>query len=1359
MDGTSNTIQTKVIIDTSQAQNEVQKLKEEIEKLKQRSNVRDKGISDELQKELASAKNIVNEKGKEINSVLNGIGSDSTGINKFVDSYRKAITTATADAEKFHRLFAETGSVQYQNRSIESATQVRQLTADYENFNRTLGLGAKQAGLLDGWLTKLKSHAAFFISGAVLGAAIAIPTETVKTLADLETEFNTLQTVIPSMHESQAGYNRVVEESFRTAKKYATEIGSVTDALRLWGRGYKDLGEAMQLTNISTALAVADNFSPEVANKAIESIISSFGKQKESVQFATHAMDAITSVSHNAQVSANDLAEAHMRSASAAHAVGVQFDELNAMIGVISRNTSLGGATVGQGIKSILNSIHSKKAIEELEKLNISIYKTGENGEKQFRKISDVLLDVAIKVPAVKTNMEEAFRDLGSGKFQVNKVSALLGDPNEYIRLLGQSINSAGFTQKQLVLQLDTIKRKAETVKTSLEQLVMTGGQAGASAYIKSWLDDINQFLKGLNEIPQGVYSTIGTFTKWATVIYAVKTALTFIETNLLTLTTITAANTVTTTANAAAITAEGAAAGRTAVAMETLGVATKAAGGIFGILTGILVAGGTALAVWAMSAGETAQKLEEQSQQTTDLITAKQSELEMTKQQIDHLETLGNAYTQLRNELVAVQGDEEKTAQIKQIMGTVEKELAQITGQAAADRILASDDIQGAIAQEQKVHEEKANQIQGNLSELVKAQRKLAQDTVDMANERIGAINQEAVAFDKAADSIGEALGRIDEIMFKYYRNKANYLNGLAEGGIKDEWKIAGIQVPEGQDISAVTNQIKSEADAATIEAEKLKNNAIGYYATKGKAALADFYKPGSYTATKIGGDDVPPADHSGRQNKGRKEGTGAKNPPADHTQEVFRLDVGRDTEHLFKQAKITADQYSQSLELLNAKESLFGFSTETASTKLELMNKRILELIGQSWEYNEIAQGYDQQVNDMIASNSTLVQALDAQKIAWSDLTKEEKQAFIQANRNSIEQEKTITKLITLSDQLKVKAQEASKDASHIGIETAKTKKESPQTEYNKDMQNLDLSKQHATYQLGRKATTKQKNEVDLQYSVLELARAEQRLKEIENSPTHTTEELKSQQVAVDKLKQKVQELSDVWATQKEQAFDVLDSILIKGNSWKDELKKMWQSLASDALHLLITKKPSADGGGLLGGLLTNLFGHADGGIFDEEHVARFAEGNKAEAVIPLEDNKERGKQIWYESGKRLGTLNDLQPKNTGANIATSLAYKPPKVEYVPYLKNANVVNQFVQQKSQVAQQHNQLNRLGEVVDLLYQQNQILVQRLNGNSGNSNVAIVNSAVSAEQIGEVLKNNPEMLQNIMGKQRNGGWR
>lgn len=53
----------------------------------------------------------------------------------------------------------------------------------------------------------------------------------------------------------------------------------------------------------------------------------------------------------------------------------------------------------------------------------------------------------------------------------------------------------------------------------------------------------------------------------------------------------------------------------------------------------------------------------------------------------------------------------------------------------------------------------------------------------------------------------------------------------------------------------------------------------------------------------------------------------------------------------------------------------------------------------------------------------------------------------------------------------------------------------------------------------------------------------------------------------------------------------------------------------------------------------------GHANGGIFDQEHIARFAEGNKAEAVIPLDSSmRSQGMSIWQQAGQMLGINSDL-------------------------------------------------------------------------------------------------------------------
>lgn len=51
-----------------------------------------------------------------------------------------------------------------------------------------------------------------------------------------------------------------------------------------------------------------------------------------------------------------------------------------------------------------------------------------------------------------------------------------------------------------------------------------------------------------------------------------------------------------------------------------------------------------------------------------------------------------------------------------------------------------------------------------------------------------------------------------------------------------------------------------------------------------------------------------------------------------------------------------------------------------------------------------------------------------------------------------------------------------------------------------------------------------------------------------------------------------------------------------------------------------------------------MVSLPGHATGGIFSQEHIARFAEGNKPEAVVPL-DGSARSVSIWQKAGDLMG------------------------------------------------------------------------------------------------------------------------
>ena len=71
------------------------------------------------------------------------------------------------------------------------------------------------------------------------------------------------------------------------------------------------------------------------------------------------------------------------------------------------------------------------------------------------------------------------------------------------------------------------------------------------------------------------------------------------------------------------------------------------------------------------------------------------------------------------------------------------------------------------------------------------------------------------------------------------------------------------------------------------------------------------------------------------------------------------------------------------------------------------------------------------------------------------------------------------------------------------------------------------------------------------------------------------------------------------------------------------------------------------------------TTKTGHALGGIFNREHVARFAEGNKAEAVIPLEN--ESAMQPFVNAISQ-GILEGLMPAMVQVNGQGSGDNLPP-------------------------------------------------------------------------------------------------
>lgn len=223
------------------------------------------------------------------------------------------------------------------------------------------------------------------------------------------------------MFRNQLGQMQSALQNF--AVKYGESYQDVARSATLWGRMYKDNNIILTMTDAAMKLAVADSFSIVEANKNLESSVAQWGFQiksnNDAILVSNKICDSWTAIAHNMAVSAQDLSAANQRAATSMHAMNVSFDVGQALIATMLRNTQQSGAEIGNAIKSIMGSIHSEKAIKDLQSWGVEVYKFGKDGQREFRNVGNVLVDLMIKAQSTNRSMEDLLKNLSGGKIAI----------------------------------------------------------------------------------------------------------------------------------------------------------------------------------------------------------------------------------------------------------------------------------------------------------------------------------------------------------------------------------------------------------------------------------------------------------------------------------------------------------------------------------------------------------------------------------------------------------------------------------------------------------------------------------------------------------------------------------------------------------------------------------------------------------------------------------------------------------------------------------------------------------------------------------------------------------------------------
>lgn len=604
---------------------------------------------------------------------------------------------------------------------LQEEQRIRQALSQTEQ--QTKRMGSTMDAVSKSWIGKLGDMATHAVVFHTMYKAMHEVTQAMKEgLVDIESNMaGYVQTNEHYFVHFEEGTNKMVMDTqklnretkafIQTAHELGSNILDVTESARLWGRMYKDVNVVQELVRQSTKLSTVDMVELEDATKSMESVMSQYGvhitNANEAMVIGNRVLDSWSKVAHDTMAPARDLGAAFQRTGKIAAETGVSFDVMNGLISSGVRNTALSGENLGNMWKTVLGTIRTDKAVDEIERLGV---KTKEvvDGVEQWRKAEDILLDLSIQVTDKNYDLTQSYADISRGVYQYAKLAASL-NVGDILLGTAASVGSSGSTMQYLTVQMDTIQRKAAQTRTSLLEIFNTAGEDGLRQMIKDVLDGIDQLLIGLTKIPTGVYAAAaglsglllaykalsGPITSVIAAIQVLNAAKVQETVSTVASTTATAANSAANTVNI--VSSEGvtistvqhtAAREAQAVATTTATVATGALSRAQAAAT-VTMAAATAglsllvgaIAIFAMKSGEAEKSERDRIQMMKDNDSASQQMISQYQRQIDLLPKMVNAHNSLKAMIDGGTLSTSKQEQAKRQLEEISKALAMTIG------------------------------------------------------------------------------------------------------------------------------------------------------------------------------------------------------------------------------------------------------------------------------------------------------------------------------------------------------------------------------------------------------------------------------------------------------------------------------------------------------------------------------------------------------------------------------------------------------------------------------------------------------------------------------------------------------
>ena len=331
---------------------------------------------------------------------------------------------------------------------------------------------------------------AFGASVAVIEGVRRSFTKLVSTIVEVEQQLTAINSILG---QSSGTITKFGNELFEVAKKTGQSFQQVAQTAQEFARQGLSVEQTLQRTGDALILTRLTTLKTDEAVAALTATINGF--QREALS-STQVINKLRAVETSFAVSSDDLASALARSASVAQGAGVSFNELLGVITAIKQRTGLGGATIGQGLKTVFTRLNLPSRVAQLKELGVEIDASA-NGFEKLRQVS-----IAYKA-AQNANNQGLATQIGvvaAGQFQISKLSAAFDDlANAYSIADGaarKSLEATDEANRANEAYNQTIAGISKQIVNNVGKIFNSVGELGTGDAIKDIVTNINSILE-----------------------------------------------------------------------------------------------------------------------------------------------------------------------------------------------------------------------------------------------------------------------------------------------------------------------------------------------------------------------------------------------------------------------------------------------------------------------------------------------------------------------------------------------------------------------------------------------------------------------------------------------------------------------------------------------------------------------------------------------------------------------------------------------------------------------------------------------------------------------------------------------